>query len=401
MQYRRFGRTEIQMPVISTGGMRYQDGWKDKPLAEVDPAIQTNLENTIARSIEVGINHIETARGYGVSERQLGTVLPTYPRDEITVQTKVSPDPDGKVFEENFRDSLKRLRLGHVDLLGIHGINNEETLDWATRPGGCLEAARRLIKEGLVKHVGFSTHGYKDIIVQAIETEAFGGFDYVNLHYYFIFQRNREAIQAAAKSDMGVFIISPSDKGGLLYKPSQTISDLCKPLHPIVFNDLWCLRHPEIHTLSLGAAKPSDYDLHLEAVKHLDQTDALLPPIEQALAAAMKQAIGHDSPEAMSWQGVPEFFNTPGGHNIPLILWLNHLVKGWGLDEYAKMRFNMLGSASHWFPGRKAEEVLTVPEPVLEKIVQSSPYAKQIPALLREAVERLHGEQVQRLSQSD
>jgi len=73
MQYRRVGRTEIQMPAISTGGMRYQDGWKDKPLSEVDPSIQTNPENTINKSIKVGINHIETARGYRVSKRQLGT----------------------------------------------------------------------------------------------------------------------------------------------------------------------------------------------------------------------------------------------------------------------------------------------------------------------------------------
>ena len=54
MHTRRFGRTEIQMPVFSTGGMRYQDGWADKPLAELDPKTTANMEAVIARSLEVG-----------------------------------------------------------------------------------------------------------------------------------------------------------------------------------------------------------------------------------------------------------------------------------------------------------------------------------------------------------
>ena len=65
MLYRRFGRTELQMSVFSLGGMRYQFKWQDVPLDEVPPENQANLEATIRRSVELGINHIETARGYG------------------------------------------------------------------------------------------------------------------------------------------------------------------------------------------------------------------------------------------------------------------------------------------------------------------------------------------------
>src|SRR5271170_4354909 len=91
MQYRRFGRTELAMPVISCGGMRYQFKWQDAPLAEIPAANQANLEATIHRALALGINHIETARGYGTSEMQLGRVLPELPRDKIIVQTKVAP----------------------------------------------------------------------------------------------------------------------------------------------------------------------------------------------------------------------------------------------------------------------------------------------------------------------
>ncbi|MCC6823901.1 MAG: aldo/keto reductase, partial [Verrucomicrobia subdivision 3 bacterium] len=87
MKYRRFGRTELQMPVISCGGMRYQHKWQDVAPKEIPPANQANLEACIHRALELGINHIETARGYGTSEMQLGWVLPKLPRDKLIVQT--------------------------------------------------------------------------------------------------------------------------------------------------------------------------------------------------------------------------------------------------------------------------------------------------------------------------
>ena len=103
MKYRRFGRTELQMPVISCGGMRYQFKWQDVDPKEVPPDNQANLEATIRRAVELGINHIETARGYGSSEMQLGYVLPTFPRDRIIVQTKVAPHKDPDDFLKTFQ----------------------------------------------------------------------------------------------------------------------------------------------------------------------------------------------------------------------------------------------------------------------------------------------------------
>ena len=81
MFYRRFGRTNVQMPVFSCGGMRYQQSWNDQDPFTAES--QKNLEACIHRSLEVGINHIETARGYGTSEEQLGHVLPKLPREKL------------------------------------------------------------------------------------------------------------------------------------------------------------------------------------------------------------------------------------------------------------------------------------------------------------------------------
>ncbi|MEM8782282.1 MAG: aldo/keto reductase [Planctomycetota bacterium] len=399
MHYRRFGRTDIQMPVFSTGGMRYQDGWKDKPVAELDPKTTANMEATIRASLEHGIYHIETARGYGPSERQLGLVLPKFPREQLVVQTKIGPTDTAEEFLAHFAESLERLRLDHVDLLGIHGINNFELVEKVRKKGGCLEAARQLQKQGKVKHVGFSTHAPLPALLQAIDIDEHG-FDYVNLHYYYIFQRNRAAIDAATKRDMGVFIISPTDKGGKLYDPSDKLVELCEPLHPIEFNDLWTLSQPGVHTLSLGASKPEDYGLHVSADALLDRADEVLPPIVKRLEEAMEAATGFRSPEALSWDGVPEHFDAPGNLNLPIMLWLNQLARGWDMTAYGKMRFNMLGGADHWFPGAKADTFGDLDPAELHAAVAGSPHAGQIPDRLREAVDTLGGEAVKRLSES-
>ncbi len=67
MKYRRFGRTELAMPVFSCGGMRYQFKWQDVSPRAIPAENQDNLEATIRRALDLGINHIETARGYGSS----------------------------------------------------------------------------------------------------------------------------------------------------------------------------------------------------------------------------------------------------------------------------------------------------------------------------------------------
>ncbi|MDY6901698.1 MAG: aldo/keto reductase [Cyanobacteriota bacterium] len=393
MLYRRFGRTELQMPVFSCGGMRYQYKWQDVPQEDIPQKNQENLEATIKKSVEIGINHIETARGYGTSEIQLGKILPKFPREKLIVQTKVGPKADAKEFEKTLEQSLSNLQLDHIELLGIHGINNPETLENTIRPGGCLDVARKFQAQGKVKFIGFSTHGPTDIIVEAINTNQ---FDYVNLHWYYINQSNWAAIEAATRHDMGVFIISPSDKGGRLYDPPEKLVKLCAPLSPMVFNDLFCLSHPEVHTLSLGASKPSDFDEHLKTLDLLDKASEILPPIINKLEQEVIDILGENW--AKTWHlGLPKQEETPGNVNIPMALWLRNLAVVYDMTEYAKMRYNLLGKGGHWFPGNKANQIDNLD---FKNCLQNSPHADKIPQILAEVDEMLGGEQVKRLSQS-
>ncbi|MHC5732376.1 MAG: aldo/keto reductase, partial [Nostoc sp.] len=75
---------------------------------------------------------------------------------------------------------------------------------------------------------------------------------------YYFFQRNAPAIQLATEKDMGVFIISPADKGGRLYTPPQTLKDVCQPYSPLELSYRFLLADNRITTLSIGPANPDE-----------------------------------------------------------------------------------------------------------------------------------------------
>jgi predicted aldo/keto reductase-like oxidoreductase len=393
MRTRRFGRTELQMPVLTCGGMRFQQSWEDVGWDKIEGDNQANLEATLARALELGMRHIETARGYGSSERQLGRVLRGIDRDAVLLQTKVAPDADPAKFAATFETSLERLGVGGVDLLSVHGINNRETLDW-TLSGGCLAEARRFQREGRARFIGFSTHGSPALITEAIET---GEFDYVNLHWYFVNHLNWGCVEAAARRDLGVFIISPNDKGGKLYAPPEKVARLCEPLHPMQFNALYCLARPEVQTLSIGAARPSDFDAHVAALADLDRAAEVVAPAERRLRDEMERVLGAEW-WATWWRGIPDWTEIPGGVNVLEILRLWSFAKALDLVDWAKMRYNLLGNAGHWFPGVNAAAfdagaiVAALPE---------CPHAERVPEILREAHAMLVDQPKQRLSKGD
>jgi uncharacterized protein len=179
------------------------------------------------------------------------------------------------------------------------------------------------------------------VILKAIETDL---FDFVNLHYYYFFQRNKAAIELAESKDMGVFIISPNDKGGQLSKPPQKLNELTAPLHPIQWNARFCLGHSAIHTLSFG----------LPATVQFEHIDGIFPaPAPLSLDDARIKRLLDDQKQLDPYSGFDAYSmeNDPSGLNIPEILRFRMLWKCYNMKDFGLYRYNMFQEKGHWFPG--------------------------------------------------
>jgi predicted aldo/keto reductase-like oxidoreductase len=362
---------------------------------EIDAAGQENLEQTIHTALAYGINHIETARGYGTSEMQLGWVLPKIERSSLLVQTKIHPfKDDGRSLRDVFEQSMDYLKLEYVDFLSIHGINHPQHLEACLLRGGPMDEVRELQREGRVRFVGYSTHGGPET---AIPAAASGEFDYVNLHWYFVYDPlHWSMVEASRNADMGVFIISPNDKGGMLYNPSAVMKKHCAPMTPMQWHDCYCLQRKEVHTLSLGASKPEDFKEHIEAVCGVF-SDAEVDRVTAALHGEMTRRLGETWMK--NWhKNLPHHTEMAGGVNVEEILRLWTFEQGLDLLDWAKMRYNLLGSAEHWFPG---QQTIAGTKIDLDKVA-GHPLINDIPIVLKQAHERYADEEKQtRLSEKD
>ncbi len=116
---RRFGRTEIEMPVLSLGGMRFQKSWKELDESEITIPEQNKLNKLIDKAIAHGFEHVETARYYGTSELQLGNRIKNNGNPFNIIQTKIPPNNNVKIFEEELKTSFEKLGVNKINLLSI------------------------------------------------------------------------------------------------------------------------------------------------------------------------------------------------------------------------------------------------------------------------------------------
>ncbi|CAN0171543.1 unnamed protein product [Pylaiella littoralis] len=355
----RFGKTELQMPVITCGGMRQQFTWKPQDTTsnpDITKECDANFQAIVDRSLELGINHFETAQWYGTSEIQFGHALKKHDRSSYILQSKAAAKPDAKVFREGLELSFEKLQVEYMDIFSFHGINTMEQLDWTLGEGGCMEVVEEFRAKGKIRWVGFSTHGHAPVIKAAISSEK---FDCINIHYHFVGSYtasgtnhtegdtdggNRENVKLAHSLDMGVFCISPNDKGGMMYKPSKVLVDACAEsgITPIEFHSLWLwTQEPNIHTFTVGVARPSDFDEHVAAASMLDRADELVLPVQKALRGLMVEKLGEEWVSNW-WHGLPGAYDTPTGVFVAHIVWLWNVVTAWGMYDFARARYETL-----------------------------------------------------------
>lgn len=342
---------------------------------------------TLKRALAAGINHIETAQGYGPSEMFLGQAIADLGvRSQLTLTTKLTPGLSPAEVTAKIHRSLAQLQVDHLDCLAIHGLNTWEHLAWVQDPDSGMAAVHQAQADGKIQHIGFSTHGPLDLILAAIDTEQFA---FINLHYSYFFQRNAPAIDRATKQDLGIFIISPGDKGGQLYTPPQTLLDLCAPHPPLNLTYRWLLSNPRITTLSLGPANPTELEWPLQVC---DRTDPLTPSETQALNRLQQtatQTLGSDQCH-QCYQCLP----CPETIHIPEVLRLRNLAIAYDMENFGQYRYRMFENAGHWFPGRRGNHCTNCGD-----CLPRCPHQLDIPTLLKDAHNRLSGPAKRRLWQ--
>ena len=227
MEYRELGRTGLRVSEISFGAWGIGgDAWIG---ASEDESVRA-----LHRALDLGVNLIDTARGYGESERIVGGVVKG--RDDVYVATKVPPlngewpAPSGLSPDETFpgahirsslETSLSALGQDHVDILQLHVWDDA----WIGR-GDWLETVADLKREGKIRFFGVSINDYQPsngvVLVRS------GQVDTVQAIYNVFHQAPEEALlPACAESGVGVIVRVALDEGGLTGRvgPGTTFPD--------------------------------------------------------------------------------------------------------------------------------------------------------------------------------
>jgi predicted aldo/keto reductase-like oxidoreductase len=342
MEYRRFGKTNKEISVITLGGMRFKHGWTE-PRNNIPKDTLEQVIDTVQQAFAHGINHIETAWGYTKSETAYGKVLNqelNIPRNTYYLMTKGSPKTAAET-RSLIEKQLNDLQTDYFDFYAWHGMNTMELVDLACASGGPVEELLKLKAEGVIKHVGFSTHAPLDAILKAISSNL---FEFVNLHYYYTFQRNKPAVDLAASKDMGVFIISPNDKGGQLFNPPEKLKKFTTPISPLQWNARFCLGHKAIHTLTFGLPETASFnDLNGIFPAHAPMSEKDQDILQKLDAEIAKVPFADFDGYTLE--------NDPSGINIPETLRFRKLLKAFDMDTFGYYRYNMLRENDPWYGG--------------------------------------------------
>jgi hypothetical protein len=158
---RRLGRINFQAGILGIGAQY---------LGDLD-ATQSTVDRVVGEAIDNGVNYIDTAPPYNVSEERIGRALKGK-RDKVFLVSKVETNAKGDALYQ-IHDSLRKLQTDHLDCCHVHNISRDDRypkLEQVLAENGTFGALREAKKQGLIRHIGVTSHLRPARVLPALET---------------------------------------------------------------------------------------------------------------------------------------------------------------------------------------------------------------------------------------
>ena len=196
MEYRTLGKTGLKISRMGFGGI---------PIQKIDEEGTKKLLHAMA---EKGINYIDSARGYTVSERYIGYGLEGI-RDKFVLATK-SMARTKEAMAADIETSLNNFRTDYIDLYQVHNPNMEQ-LDQVLAAGGALEALQEAKAAGKINHIGLTAHS-TEVFARALELD---WVETIMFPYNIVEQQGAELIRKCAEKNIGFIDMKPLAGGAI------------------------------------------------------------------------------------------------------------------------------------------------------------------------------------------
>ena len=301
MQYRTLGKTGLKVSALGFGGI---------PIQRIDPE-KTKL--LMHQMMDAGVNYIDTARGYTVSEEYLGYALEGI-RDHFILATKsMSRDKAGMARDIDI--SLKNFRTDYIDLYQFHNPNAAQ-LEQILAPGGAMEAMLEAKAAGKIGHIGVTLHSL-DVFKQVVELD---WVESVMFPYNIVETQGEEMIAKCAEKNIGFIVMKPL-AGGAIEDATLAMRFICA--------------NPGVSVVIPGMAEKKELDQNLAACE--DQSP--LTAEELAAMEKIRAELGNNFCRRCGYCAP-----CTSGIGIPAALVAEGYALRYGLKEYGMQRYEASGA---------------------------------------------------------
>lgn len=262
MQYRTFNKTGQKVSLLGTGTMRL-------PLAPDGKADAAEAISMIRRSIDCGVNYIDTAYMYhdGESEKIVGRALKDGYREKVLLADKMPVwlAKDEEKMKAMFQEQLERL---DVDMIDMYLVHNVTVPVWKrAQKFHLMDFLEEKRAEGKIRHIGFSFHDDLSLFKEVIDAYPWD-FCQIQLNYMDKdFQAGEEGLRYAAAKGIPVIIMEPLKGGKLTDALPRTVEELWKqaPVQrtPAEWAFRWVADHPEVMTILSGMSSSQQLEENL------------------------------------------------------------------------------------------------------------------------------------------